>query len=250
MKTKIAIDFGCYENLSSWLLAVDNQLVNQFYSALFQLKENEEKKQAGSLILNSKSLGSFGQYMSMCRALSYSNNFELSNEKNKTYEKKANNSDFDLFKVNGSPSKKKKNNLKVWCNAKSAEFNPIIKNNSDVFRDEVLDKVISVAAETGASVNNFGALFHRKYKKNEVVSDTCFLRAPDKQNPYILVYFVMVEAWYKCERVMFVESNKGGVTLNMKQKKFNLNKNMVDRISKSQLMRVIDEMEKDGFFSF
>ena len=240
MKTKVSLDFGDSDNLSTWVEAVDQTLLDLFYSTLLSIRESG--KGSGSTSEN--------QYEALVKALKSDINLSGSLCRSQKYIQHAKNSSFDLFKVDGRPNKEKRNELKVWCVNNARKFSKTIADNSTIFKSSILDKVISVASETGAKISNFGALFHKKFKKRKVVSEQCFLRVPCKEKPYILAYNVCLVSQYQCERVFFVEKNKGQVELIMEMNQFKLKEDIVKNISEHQVKRLIHDMTKEGFFSF
>jgi len=240
MKTKLNLDYGDSRSLSTWVKSIDQTLLDLFYSTLLSIREAD--KLSGRKSEN--------QYKAITQALMSNPNFTNSLYLRRKYIQHPKNRSVDFFKVNGSPNKAKRNALKVWCLNNARNFSPLIVKNSGIFKDSVLNKVISVASETGAGINNVGALFHKNYSKRVVASDQCFIRVPCKADPYILAYNVCLIAQYKCQRTLFVEKNKGQVELIMEMNNFKLKGHIVKNITEYQLKRLIDDMTSEGYFSF
>lgn len=141
----------------------------------------------------------------------------------------------DFFKFNGSPDSEDVNSLENWFKGVICDFDPKIYENSTLVREGVVTKLAKIAAETGARVKSFESFFTATDSHRDRVLEISIIRFPTKNEPHILLYRLQIDAWFKCNRVLFVEGNQAGFEVDVQEMKFKLNEKVSGTIEKEHV---------------
>lgn len=71
-----------------------------------------------------------------------------------------------------------------------------------------------------------------------------------KSVPRVKLYHIQIFAWFKSDRVLFVQDDRAGLELEFDMVKFKAVDAIVDTITDKQMKKVTDKLDDPGIFDF
>ncbi|KAF9273695.1 hypothetical protein BGZ68_001285 [Mortierella alpina] len=112
----------------------------------------------------------------------------------------------NFFKVNGSPDPTIVKEVQAWFTSLISDEDVLASIKIDF---DVLTKIVFW---TGAIIDSFETFFGNSEYHERTLVDIGVLRYPDIDQPYFKLYRIKLTAWSDCTRVLFVQSDKNGIT--------------------------------------
>jgi hypothetical protein len=127
----------------------------------------------------------------------------------------------DFFKFNGKPDDDTVQSIKNWfINDVLDTFDPEMKEVTGVLKDDTFEKLAHIVASTGASVNGLSGIIRRADYEDYTVADIGLIRYPSNENPKARIYRLKINCWRHCNRILAIESNDNGLTIEIDSKEF------------------------------
>jgi len=127
----------------------------------------------------------------------------------------------DFFKFNGEPDDDTVQSIKNWfINDVLDTFDPEMKEVTGVLKDDTFEKLAQIVASTGASVNGLSGIIRRADYEDYTVADIGLIRYPSNENPKARIYRLKINCWRHCNRILAIESNDNGLTIEIDSKEF------------------------------
>jgi hypothetical protein len=127
----------------------------------------------------------------------------------------------DFFKFNGEPDDDTVQSIKNWfINDVLDTFDPEMKEVTGVLKDDTFEKLAHIVASTGASVNGLSGIIRRADYEDYTVADIGLIRYPSNENPKARIYRLKINCWRHCNRILAIESNDNGLTIEIDSKEF------------------------------
>jgi len=233
IETKLAVEFGESKSQSDWVKSLDDELSTISFFAIKEIKSNKAYTWDDCIV----SL----------------NNADALVQVNDSYKSKTDiwkKSNTDFFKTDGKPTENAIKELEIFFKSVCDEVDTKIYENSTLVDKGIVTKLASIAQETGARISNFGKLFYAKDSQKEKVLEISIIRFPIKDDPYITLFRIDVEAWFSCNRVLMVENNNSGFNVDVKQVKYNLNKEIKNAISAEHIEKFKAKLDEPDLFDF
>lgn len=226
IQTKLAVEFGDEDTLSDWVASLDKELST---AAFFAVKEIKQKKAF--------------EWESCVAALNNCDALIQEKDSHRRHSDKWSKSTDDFFKVDGSPDSEDVKQLESWFKGSICKFNPKIYENSELVQKGVITRLAKIASETGARISSFEKLFHATDSHRDKVLEISVIRFPTKDNPHLLLYRLVVDAFFQCSRTLAWESNKSGFEYDIQEMKFKLNPDIVDSIRDEHVDKFKNKLE-------
>ncbi len=233
INTRMAAEFGDYEDASEWVKDLDDELASVSFFAIKSIKENHAY-----------------EWENCISALNNSDGIVAVPDSHKSKVGEYTNSSTDVFKVDGSPNetivKQLESLFKDTCDAVDAS----IFTNSALVEADVPNRLAKIAAQTGARISNFEKLFYASADHSEKVLEISIVRFPDKEYPHIRLFRITVEAWYSCKRVGPVETNNNGFIVDVNGMQFKLNDAIKNVIESKHVTKFKEKLSEPSLFDF
>lgn len=102
-----------------------------------------------------------------------------------------------------------------------------------------------IVASSGAAVESFETFFASSvsYELTLTVVEIGVLRYPDIEHPYFKVYKIKLTAWSDCSRVLFVETNKNGITGEFNCRKYKPRDSIIAGLREEIVAKAVQEAE-------
>ena len=127
----------------------------------------------------------------------------------------------DFFKFNGDPDDDTVQSIKNWfINDVLDTFDPEMKEVTGVLKDDTFEKLARIVASTGASVNSLSGIIRRADYEDYTVADIGLIRYPSNENPKARIYRLKINCWRHCKRILAIEDNENGLTIEIDSKEF------------------------------
>lgn len=142
------------------------------------------------------------------------------------------------FKFDGSPDAAIVREIKSW-------FIKLVDNDQDILSDTDINivELAELVAESGALVDSFEAVFYKKEYLEKTVIDVGVIRFPDIDNPFVKVYRIKLTAWSDCQRVLFVQEDKSGITGEFNSVNFRPRASVIDGLKEETKKKATEEAE-------
>jgi hypothetical protein len=95
-----------------------------------------------------------------------------------------------------------------------------MKEVTGVLKDDTFEKLAYIVASTGASVNGLSGIIRRADYEDYTVADIGLIRYPSNENPKARIYRLKINCWRHCNRILAIESNDNGLTIEIDSKEF------------------------------
>lgn len=233
IETKLAVEFGSQESLESWVKDLDDQLATASFFAIKEIKQKQAYEWENTVAA-----------LNNCDALVQIKDSHRRSVK--TWSK----STTDFFKFDGSADSEDVEKLATWFKEVMCEFNPKIYENSTLVREGVVEKLAAIANETGARVESFESFFTATDSHRDRVLEISIIRFPTKDEPHILLYRLEVDAWFKCNRILFAEDNRAGFEVDVQEMKFKLNDKIAGEIEAEHVKKMKAKLSDESTYNF
>ena len=142
------------------------------------------------------------------------------------------------FKFDGSPDAAIVREIESW-------FIKLVDNDQDILNDTDIDilELAKLVAESGALVDSFEAVFYKKEFLEKKVIDVGVIRFPDIDNPFVKVYRIQLTAWSDCQRVLFIQEDKSGITGQFNAVNFRPRASVINGLKQETKAKAIKEAE-------
>ena len=143
----------------------------------------------------------------------------------------------NAFKFDGSPDPTIAKEVDIWFVRLVGDQDVLDLCNIDT---KTLGDIVS---QTGATVTSLATLVHKHEYHEANVLTMGVLRFPDIDNPYLKLYHIKLTAWSDCDRTLFVQDDRNGVTGECHIKKFRPCEYEIRRMSRSVKQKAVKEAE-------
>jgi hypothetical protein len=140
----------------------------------------------------------------------------------------------NAFKIDQTPEEQKIERFRYW-------FDRLVADD-DILRDTTIDTYAlgNLIAQTGAAVVSFVTLFDAREYYEKTVVDIGLLRFPDPDHPYVKVYRIQIKVWRDTRRILFVQTDKHGVSGIFDSMKFRPRQSVMDALSPELKQKTAD----------
>ena len=201
ISTRVAKEFDDVDDLSDWVKELDDEMAVACYTAVSDLKRWKEEH--GEAFLTWERVESI---FNNCKDLVKDEKSSKRIHDTKTYD------ETNAFKFDGSPDSSRMREIITWLKDlfnRNGEQDVI--DNSLIFREGSLDHLAAVASETGARIKDFASFFEATEKKRTKAMEIGVIRFPRKGDAKIKLYKLVVYAFFKSKRILFVQEDSSGV---------------------------------------
>ncbi|KAG0013784.1 hypothetical protein BGZ81_000839 [Podila clonocystis] len=141
----------------------------------------------------------------------------------------------NFFKVDGSPDASVVKEVHSW-------FTKLI-SDEDVLRSTKIDinALAAIIAWTGATIDSFETFFGKSEYHERTLVDIGVLRYPDIDQPYFKLYRIKLTAWSDCTRVLFVQSDKNGITGEYNVQRYGPRESVIQELKQEILGKAVQE---------
>ena len=234
--TKMAKEFDG-DNLSEWVKALDDEMAVACCMAVKDLKEWKEKHGFEYL--------TWDTVESVFNNCDYIVKDEASSKRIndiKTYD------DFNWFKFDGSADENRKREIINWFkDLFNKEDEQDVLDNSVIVKKGTLERLASIASETGAAVKDPETFFAATSTRSEKVLEIGVIRFPRKGDPKIKLFRLEIFAFIKSSRILCTQHDQAGFEIEYNSVEF---KPYADAIDKKFAEKAKKKMEDPETFNF
>ena len=234
---KIAKEFDG-DNLSDWVQKLDNHMVTACTMAVRDLK------------LWLKEHGA--DYLTWDKVESIFNNCDYI-VKDDASAKRINDikiyDEVNWFRFDGSPDECRKREIITWFkDLFNKEGEQAVLDNSVIVQEGTLDRLASIAAETGAAVKDPASLFVATDKRSDKVMEIGVIRFPRREDPYIKLFRLEIFAFFKSSRILVGQRDQAGFEIEYNSVQFKPNKRVVDGIAEEFVEKAREKLKDPKTF--
>ena len=212
----LAKDFGSESDISEWVRTLDDSMAVACYKAVQAIASWKQSHGAISL--------TWDQIQTV-----FNDCIELVKAKPKNFLDSKTYSKDNVFKVDGSPDESRKREIITWLKELfNRHGEQDIVDNSVIFHNGVLDKLASIASESGVAVKDFGSFFHGEESKTKKEMEIGVIRFPTKGAPIIKLYRFVISAYFHSERTLFVQHDSNGLKIDYSSVEYHPNTATID----------------------
>ena len=154
----------------------------------------------------------------------------------------------NFFKFDGSPDEIRKREITNWIsNLMTRNGEKDVYDNAAIFNKNTLDRLASIASQSGATVKDPASLFGASESQKEKVLEISVIRFPEKWNSKIKIYRIIIFSWFKCTRVLFGQHDKTGFEIEYDSSEYKPNTAAIDN---QQAAKAKTELSKPHMFDF
>lgn len=126
----------------------------------------------------------------------------------------------DFCKFDGGPDKGTIENIKIWFMKELETIDPELKELTGVLENKVFEKLASIVASTGSSVNSISTMIRRSEYEEYTLADIGLIRYPSYEKPKAKIFRLKIKSWRNCKRILAFESNKNGLTVEIDSQEY------------------------------
>ena len=135
----------------------------------------------------------------------------------------------NFFKFDGSPDVVRKSDITMWIsNLMTRNGEKDIYDNAAIFNKDTLDRLVSIASQSGATITGPASLLGASESDREKVFEISVIRFPEKWNCKIKIYRIIIFSWFKCTRVLFGQHDKTGFEIEYDSSEYKPNSTVID----------------------
>ena len=138
----------------------------------------------------------------------------------------------------------RKSEIKTWFHGLFNEHNErTAVKNSVIVNGGTLDHLADIASECGAAIRDRETLFFATDKKNYKVMEIGVIRFPQKGNPHIKLFRLIIFAFFTNSRILLGQLDQAGFGVEYKSITFRLNTSAIDMKFAAKAKEKLREMD-------